>query len=267
MKVKRLINKSQIEYLAYGLNWWTGCAHNCRYCYMRALAQRFARGETPGKWGEPVPCIVNPHVALEQELTRRRAALKGMLMLCTSHDPAMSKFVALQMHDIVKVLCTHDLAPQTLVLTKSPQRALNALGRLGADDGLRFGVSLTSLESAAMQYYEPHAEFDNRLRGITRAAASGYKTWVSIEPPLPQARLSDLVSAVLKTHLRPWIVLGKMNHGGSVVLFRDWASAPLWGEELAQSLRILHTAGYKESLVPQDGGYWIKHELRRLLPA
>jgi DNA repair photolyase len=169
---------------------------------------------------------------------------------------------------VILALGEAGLWPQTMVLTKNPRRALETLNGLGAGpDGLWFGTSLTSLSSELTKRYEPGVEDGpiERLRALRDAVVWGYKTWTSVEPPLPGALLVSLVAAIRATQtVKPWVMLGKMNYrNGSDERLRQWSQSAHWGLDRDEVVRdLVELSGYQESLTPKAWGYWVKRELR-----
>jgi DNA repair photolyase len=265
-----ILSKSRIEYLEYGVNWRKGCSHSCRYCYMAGLVSRFDHLMPEcGDWSESELRVEDPLDALVNELSSRRATIEGPLMLSTSHDPAMTDEVAAEMAEIVAGLAGFNLLDRTLLLTKAPKRALDALRRSGSSEGLRFGTSLTSLGVWLTNHYEPGAEMPFVRRAMIKVAdTQGYRTWLSLEPPLPDVYLCRLVESVIdlagEMTRKPWVVLGKLNARGSQDEdLARWAASDHWAADRDRAVELLEEAGFEESLAPIDGGYWIKSELRQ----
>jgi DNA repair photolyase len=264
-----ILSKSRIEYLEYGVNWRKGCSHGCRYCYMAGLATRFDHlMPACGEWGESELRAKDPMDTLIDELYSRRALPEGPLMLSTSHDPAMNEEVAAEMSGVVTALGGFDLLDRTLLLTKAPNRALRALRGGGRHEGLRIGTSLTSLGVWLTTHYEPGAEMPSVRQAMIKIAdARGYRTWLSLEPPLPDVYLSRLAQCVIdlagEMDRRPWIVLGKLNaRGANDEDLARWAASDHWAADRDRAVAMLEAAGFEESLAPVDGGYWVKRELR-----
>jgi len=264
-----ILNRSRIEYVQWGVNWINGCNSDCAYCYARQMARRFARGEDRG-W---VSCEQRFEdsltVLLADEIKRMRKMPEGTLMLSTSHDPAMTDDVASQMAWLVVTLEEAGLSSRTLLLTKHPKKALAALrymdGVLGVGD-LRFGVSLTSNRRLSYDY-ERGAEQNFVRFEVLEEAQERFDTWVSLEPPLPEVRLTELVDAVLTLRKKPWVVLGKMNYrGGAFKELSQWSRSQHWGEDRDAAVMMLREAGFVESITPINGGYWVKRELREWEP-
>jgi hypothetical protein len=103
---------------------------------------------------------------------------------------------------------------------------------------------------------------------IKVADTHGYRTWLSLEPPLPDVYLCRLVESVIdlagEMTRKPWIVLGKLNARGSQDEdLARWAASDHWAADRDRAVELLEEAGFEESLAPIDGGYWIKSELRQ----
>jgi DNA repair photolyase len=266
--MSQILTTSRIEYVGTGINWYRGCSHDCLYCYMgdkAGLAARFDHLRPAEGWARPEPRIADPVAALRAALQNGRPA--GPIMLSTSHDPAFDEEVARQMCQLVEILAEHELLGETLLLTKAPTRALQALAGAGAEEGLRFGASITTLGIGQTRKYEPDAEMPaDRLTALAEAARQGYRLWISLEPPLPHVYLSHLVRALLDSlsPAWPWLVLGKLNFDRQELdeeLYR-WSRSDHWPGDRDEAVALLQEYGYRESLAPQDRGFWVKKELR-----
>jgi hypothetical protein len=239
---------------------------------MQNLARRFDR-LPDGGWDVSQPYFDDPATKLREELAARRTLPKGPILISNSHDEAMSPAVAGDTIEVLRALRDFGLLDRTLLLTKAPERmfdSLKAAGCIGAREGLRFGVSLTSLGIWLTQHFEPGAELPaQRIAGYLGAVNAGYQTWLSIEPPLPEVFAHRLVGHVVdELPGDPWIVVGKLNANGIPgndelqKMLIEWANADHWAEDRDRSIALLRQADYVESLNVQDRAYWIKKELR-----
>ncbi len=257
----KMLTRSRIEYVDWGINWIQGCISGCAYCYMESMQRRF---NSSVEWCAPRARFDDPVAALRKRLQVTEPT--GTLMLSTSHDPAMTVEIARQMAGLVDVLGEWGLVESTLVLTKHPAKALGALRRSpGHSMAPRFGISLTSLSASK---YECGAEpAVLRIAALLAAHEAGYPTWVSIEPPLPGVTLAELVREVISwERVMPWVVLGKMNYRGDDPVLKAWASDWHWAVDRDVAVTLLQRAGYSESLTPTpcDGFYYIKRELEKV---
>ena len=257
----QLLRPSGIEYVRWAVNWRRGCAHGCRYCYAAAMAHRFGSG--PDRWINSKPVVPDPAAALRSQLARKRKPVDGMILVSSSHDPFVPG-IGREGAGVIEVLGEFGLWPQTLLLTKSPCAALQALGDMGASpDGLWFGTSLTGWSFSLAARYEPRAERPGeRLDALRAAARRGYRVWVSLEPPLPGVRLTALAGLVSSLEPKPWLVLGKMNARSSRdPTLRAWTRSPHWADDRDAAVAILQAAGFRESPTPRRGGFLVKREL------
>ena len=261
--MSEILKRSKIEYISWSINWVSGCAVDCSYCYMRSMLERFEHNRRP--WKDARQVIQNPAEALEADLCKRSTMPVGPIMISTSHDPAMNAEVSSDLREIVQVLVKYGLGGQTLLLTKRPMEALAALEGIGAHSGLRIGTTLTTLGCKMSQRWEPGSEVPPvRLAALQQAATSGYKTWISMEPPLPGVWLYRMIEEIKPDALGwPWIVLGRMNYRGSNDELLDWAKTHPWGEDREKAVERLISLDYLPSITPQNSGYYIKNELRK----
>jgi DNA repair photolyase len=261
-----ILRPSGIEYVRWAANWRRGCQHGCRYCYAASIAHQFG-AEPEAGWETAEAAVPAPGEALRQQLSRKRKPVTGAILVSSSHDPFMPDCCE-EGVELIETLGQFGLWPQTLLLSKAPCAALRFLTGLGAGAaGLWFGTSLTSLSADLSARYEPRAENpQERLYGLREALRWGYRTWASLEPPLPGVSLVELVKAVLELSPRPWVVLGKMNVRGGRnghPDLREWSRSSHWAGDRDEVVRLLEAAGFRRSLTPCSGAFWVKRELAR----
>ena len=108
---KTILSKSQVY--PYVINPYTGCQHNCTYCYARFM-KRFTGHKEP--WGEFVDVKINAPDLLRKEIshkTRDRVWVSGV---CDPYQPLEGKY-KLTRH-CLEILAEHSW-PVT-IQTRSP---------------------------------------------------------------------------------------------------------------------------------------------------
>lgn len=164
----------------------TGCPHDCRYCYAKAMAIRFGRA-TATSWAYPTPT----HGAW-QNIPRHR--VPGVTMFPTAHDitSANAKVCNLQMHGILSS------GDAVLLVSKASVDPLRVMldGVMDLErHRIEVRVTIGSADDAVLKYWEPGAPcLTDRLAALQWAHDNGFRTSVSAEPML-DAFPEDVVNA------------------------------------------------------------------------
>jgi len=267
-----IISKSKIEYLTHSINWRRGCPNNCAYCYMALAAQRFEGLKPAGGWEnselriDATPQQLSQQV--EQELKSLGKNLEYAIMMTSSHDPATPDQAADELMAILDAFDRVRSKPaRYLLLTKRPDYLLSRLGRCprNREEWLWFGTTITTLGVTQWETYEPKTEPPAlRLDALRRAHDAGYQTWISAEPPLPEVYLGSMIPAIMEDlpdGMRPWIVMGKLNHGVGPVM-SEWARSQHWSSDrIAAANYLLEEQDYAYSIAPNTGCFYVKKEL------
>ena len=191
------------EWAQHNVNCVNGCAHNCRYCYARAMAGRFQRIPAGGWQNETVN---------DAAVAMKRKHHDGVTMFPTTHDitPANLDACTTVLLNLVasgnRVLIVskpHLSCIHSLTDTLTPwQRSIFPV---------EFRFTIGCDDDALLKYWEPGApSFGERLQCLRVAFTHGYATSVSMEPML------DAPNALRTFHLvKPFctegVWIGKMN--------------------------------------------------------
>ena len=188
------------EWAAHSWNIASGCAHDCRYCYAKAMAVRFGRA-TPESWRH--------ETVLPSKLAKRWRKVEGRIMYPTTHDITPGLLES-SVATLRSMLATGN---EVLVVSKPH---LECVERLCAElrpwrERVMWRMTIGSLSRDCLGFWEPGApESAERIAALRHAHASGYRTSVSSEPMLDDASVA-LVRAV-----RPFVTdsiwIGKANN-------------------------------------------------------
>ena len=85
---KSILNKSKI--FDYCLNPYTGCQHNCKYCYARLFMKRYSGHAEP--WGQFVDAKVNAPELLKKQLVRAKRGDVWISSVTDPYQPLEAKF-------------------------------------------------------------------------------------------------------------------------------------------------------------------------------
>jgi len=199
---KTLIRRSGVEWTDYNANIYRGCAHNCRYCYARLMTKRFE--SEPSDW-QDVKMVENA-VAL----ARRDVKLQppGRIIFCSMTDPYQPiEAEARLARKVLEVLL--DSAFHVLILTKSPL-VTRDYDLIRGHGNVEMGFTITSLDD--IPFWEPYSPGNTkRIEALKKAHDMGIKTFVSIEPWIPDVTYPQLIIEKLKDRVDRFII-GSMQY-------------------------------------------------------
>jgi DNA repair photolyase len=179
---KTLLCKSGI--CDYTINCYTGCLHNCAYCYARFM-RRFTGHSEP--WGGFLDIRVNAVEALRKELSSRTRSRSGrprktgsvfVSSVCDGWQPAEEKYRLTR--ECVRLLA--EAGFEVNILTKSTLGARD-FDILKGCKNVEFGMSITCTDDSLAAFFEPYASPNSqRLDCIKHAADLGIQTCVMAAP-------------------------------------------------------------------------------------
>lgn len=199
------------EWSDHSFNIATGCAHDCRYCYARAMAVRFGRASVK-TW---------PKMRVNNVKVNQAGNLKdGVVMFPTTHDIHPDILPA-----CVDALCNMASAGNRILIVSKPHPiCIKVLcDELDIFKGqVEFRFTIGSPNNDTLRLWEPGApSLPERMASLQHAYEAGYSTSVSMEPMLdsPQAMI-DLVRTV-DPLVTGTIWLGKLNKPNSRIIQAD----------------------------------------------
>ena len=222
------------EYGDYAINIYTGCPHECYYCFapnvLRKVKDDFHK-------------CVEPRKNIVEEVRKQieREGITGKLIhLCFTCDPYPKGCDSTPTREIIKILKDSDNNVQ--ILTKNGVDAMRDFDLLDSGDwfGVTYaGYGLDEFNVAAES--EPNANTPlERLQALDRAHKKGINTWISCEPVLDDRDIISLI--ILADYIDLWKI-GKLNYHPSDI---DWAA---FGREAEAALKSKGRKYYiKESL-------------------
>ncbi len=182
---KTILSKSQVY--PYVINPYTGCQHNCSYCYARFM-KRFTGHKEP--WGQFVDIKINAPELLRSEIVRKSPDRVWVSGVCDPYQPLEGKFQLTR--QCLEILAKYNW-PVT-IQTRSPLvlRDKDILTRM---PGLEVGFSVTTADDAIRKIFEPNAPpIRGRIDALAELHNAGLRTFVMIAPILPQAEpLAELL--------------------------------------------------------------------------
>lgn len=200
------------EYGDYAINIYTGCPHECYYCFAPNVLHR-----------ERVKfhSCVAPRENIVEETRKQieREGITGKLIhLCFTCDPYPKGYDSTATREIIKIL--KESGNHVQILTKNGADAMRDFDLL--DSGDWFGVTYAGYEGIDFTHTpksEPNASAPiERLQALDIAHKRGIRTWVSCEPVLDAKSIIMLIAEA--DYIDLWKV-GKLNYYPSDI---DWGA-------------------------------------------
>lgn len=196
------------EYGDFAINIYTGCPHECYYCFAPNVLHRER---------EKFHSCVTPRERIVEETKRQieRECITGKLIhLCFTCDPYPRGYDSTATREIIKII--KNSGNHVQILTKNGTDAMRDFDLLDGNDwfGVTYaGYNVFSSASPAEPFAGTPSE---RLLALKIAHDGGIKTWVSAEPVLDE---DDVLLAIKNcTYVDLWKV-GKLNYYPSDI---DW---------------------------------------------
>lgn len=216
------------EYGDYAINIYTGCPHECYYCFAPNVLRREK---------EKFHTCIAPRTNIVEETKKQieREGITGKLIhLCFTCDPYPVGYDTTPTREIIKVI--KESGNNVQILTKGDgSRDFDLL-----DGNDWYGITLDGADCKA-----PTRE---RLNSLAEAHSKGIKTWVSFEPVTNEREFFIELHCV--SPIVDKVKIGKLNYHPSNIV---WAEFGRKAEELCKKLSLDYYI--KESLRSemQDG--------------
>jgi DNA repair photolyase len=164
------------EYSPLALNYFKGCDHGCKYCYVQPMMRRFN------------PAYNHSSVSCDLNLSELEASIKKLskedrnkqVLLSFTGDPYCG-FESGQTRQVLEVLLKHRI--HTSILTKNPHKALKDIDLFKQFEHFKIGTTLVVADEAKRQEWEPGTiHSSKRIEALERFQSEGIITWASFEP-------------------------------------------------------------------------------------
>jgi len=231
------------EYSPLALNIYSGCDHDCTYCYVKTMPH-YKLGCVDNANPKPRPGLLGE---LKRYLARN--TVTNQVLLSFTGDPYCAREILV--NTTYSVLCTFiDHNVPTAILTKGGERCLRDLTLFRKFKTIKVGATLTFDNLQDSLSWEPGAATpESRLNALRRLHDEGITTWASFEPVVDPAQSLRLIEQTL-----PFIdqyKIGRWNHDVRSHAI-DWRA---FGTEAVRILRANNKAFYvKHDLQPHIDG-------------
>lgn len=198
------------EYGDYAINIYTGCPHECFYCFAPSVLRRDK--ESFHNDIKPRDGVVE---AVKRQIEKEHITDK-LIHLCFTCDPYPKGYDSTATREIIKLL--KDSGNHVQILTKNGTDAKRDFDLLDGKDW--FGVTLTGPESVAEKAERSADCVTNRLFALWDAHDIDIKTWISFEPVLDAEYVESMIRVL--TSYTDKIKIGKLNYHPSDINWRDF---------------------------------------------
>lgn len=227
---KSVLNKSKV--FDYCVNAYTGCEHDCKYCYARLFMRRYSGHTEP--WEEFVDAKVNAPEVLEKQLRNAKRGQVWISSVCDPYQPLEARYRLTRrcLDELLKVQFPVNIQTKSKLVVRD--RDLFQLF-----ENINITITIATDREDMARLFEPHASsVEDRLETLEVLHRAGIKTAVFIGPILPgnpdklAARLEGIADRVL---------VDKMNYMSSMKGFYhihnlEFAATPQYFHEYKRRL-------------------------------
>jgi len=212
------------EYSTLALNYFSGCTHNCSYCYVRNINEISKNGVTQDKCKAPPE---KGFVELEASAKKFKDCNKQILLSFTG-DPYCD-----MPNDTTRRVLTilNKYEHKVAILTKGGNRVLQDIDLfknfesrdLFSDNipRIKVGATLTFDNDTDSAKWEPGAASpQERIESLRKLSELGIRTWVSFEPVIFPEQSLNLLQQV--SGFVDHVGIGKINHYNNLDKEIDW---------------------------------------------
>lgn len=203
------------EYGDYAINIYTGCPHECYYCFAPNVLKKVR---------DDFHKCVEPRKNIVEEVRKQieREGITGKLIhLCFTCDPYPKGYDSTPTREIIKII--KDSGNNVQILTKNGADAIRDFDLLDENDW--YGITLDGQKQTLSE--------SHRILSLWEAHKRGVKTWVSFEPVTNEKQffmqlhcVSDFVDKVK---------IGKLNYYPSDINWKEFGEK---AETLCQKLEL-----------------------------
>lgn len=217
------------EYSPLALNYFKGCDHACKYCYVPPMMKRFNTDYKHSRVNISVD-----YKKIEASARKMQGCGKQILFSFTT-DP----YTNLENGETRRVLeILNFYGHKVAILTKSGIKVLKDVDiykKFG--DRIKIGQSITFDNDKDSRFWEMGAALpSDRINALRKLNEEGIKTWVSFEPVIiPEQSLNLIKQLAFVDHIK----IGKLNNFKGIDKKIDWAKFIKDAVELCREKNIV----------------------------
>jgi len=204
------------EYSELAANFYTGCAHKCKYCYCPAIMRK-----SLDEWGDRPHPRTNVLKSFERDCIKADNEMKEKeLLFSFMSDCYQSDESAYLTRQALLIAEAHGFKKVNM-LTKAGYRMEKDFDIFKRNPLWKFGSTIIFRNEELRKEWEPGApSIQSRYEAVKNAHKQGIYTWVSIEPVVDSDEalkvITDLYNYV------DYYKVGKLNHNKEHEATIDW---------------------------------------------
>jgi DNA repair photolyase len=223
----------------YVINPYTGCQHNCSYCYTRYM-KRFTGHREP--WGQFVDVKLNAPDLLRQEITWKRTGKVWISGVCDPYQPLEEKYKLTR--QCLEILAKNDWP--VVIQTRSPL-VLRDIDILKAGRDFEVGFSITTADDSIRLLFEPNAPpINDRIKALEKLHQAGIRTYAMIAPILPGAESLPLILAGKVDY----VILDRMNYHHADWVYRKYGLEDKMTDEYFSGVELVLSSAFTKLGTP-----------------
>jgi DNA repair photolyase len=223
----------------YVINPYTGCQHNCSYCYARYM-KRFTGHREP--WGQFVDVKLNAPDLLRQEITWKRTGKVWISGVCDPYQPLEEKYKLTR--QCLEILAKNDWP--VVIQTRSPL-VLRDIDILKAGRDFEVGFSITTADDSIRLLFEPNAPpINDRIKALEKLHQAGIRTYAMIAPILPGAESLPLILAGKVDY----VILDRMNYHHADWVYRKYGLEDKMTDEYFSGVELVLSSAFTKLGTP-----------------
>lgn len=192
------------EYSPLALNYFKGCDHGCKYCYVQPMMKRFNSNYDHSK----VSCDLNLSELEKSIKSLSKEDRQKQVLLSFTGDPYCNAEKG-ETRQILEVLLKYQI--HVAILTKNPEKAIKDIDIFKKFDHFKIGTTLVFADEAKQKEWEPGAiSSQRRIVALEYFSSNSITTWASFEPVVVPEESLTMIGNVLQfiDHIK----VGKLNN-------------------------------------------------------
>jgi len=177
VEAKSILNKSKIY--DYCVNGYTGCQHDCAYCYAKLFMRRYSGHEEP--WGQFVDVKVNAPEILRKQVLRAKKGVVWLSSVCDAYQPLEAEYRLTRR--CLEVLASAEFPVTVQSKSVLLLRDIDVFRRFKE---IEVGFTIATEDDRVSKLVEPGASpVSERIAALADLKAAGIRTFAFIGPILP----------------------------------------------------------------------------------
>lgn len=230
------------EYSPYACNIYTGCNHQCKYCYAPAIG--FKKRDD---YSEVIP---RRNILREFENDCKKLKnFDSQVQFCFITDPYNSLETKMRLtRQCLEIALKYKIPISILTKSKTVLDDLDVIKEFGENIKIGFTLTFDNMEDSVK--WEPEASIPgDRIECLKILNENNIKTWASFEPVIiSKQSIAMIIKSLKYTNIYK---IGKLNNYKGIDKYIDWT------DFLNKSVEILRNS---------DKPFYIKQDLRKCAP-